>query len=81
MGPPRTRVRVVDAHIPIGPDGTNPVGAAHVFTAKVTVDDGLFLARNAPDGTAVRYTIESGPGAARSRLCRANPVRRASART
>jgi hypothetical protein len=51
----------VDANISIAPDGTNRVGAAHVFTAHVNVNDGTGFA-NAPNGTSIGFTIDSGPG-------------------
>jgi hypothetical protein len=55
--------RFVDANIQISPNGVNRVGATHTFTAHVNVNDGLgggFV--NAPDGTAISFTIDSGPG-------------------
>jgi len=54
-------LRVVDATIQIGPSATNPVGAAHTFTAHVNVNNGSGFA-NAPDGTSIGFTIASGPG-------------------
>jgi uncharacterized repeat protein (TIGR01451 family) len=50
------------ASIQITPSATNPVGATHTFTAHVSVDSGLGPA-NAPDGTQISFTIDSGPGA------------------
>jgi hypothetical protein len=55
---------VVDAQISITPNGTNRVGQTHTFTAHVSVNDGSgagFV--NAPDGTAISFTKDSGPGA------------------
>jgi hypothetical protein len=52
---------VVDANIQITPNGTNPVGATHTFTAHVNVNDGSGFT-NAPDGTQISFTIDSGPG-------------------
>ena len=52
---------MVDANIQITPNGTNPVGTTHTFTAHVNVNDGTGFA-NAPAGTHVGFTIDSGPG-------------------
>ena len=53
---------VVDANIQISPNtDANPVGATHVFTGHVNVNDGNGFA-NAPDGTQISFTIDSGPG-------------------
>ena len=52
----------LDANIQIGPSATNPVGVAHTFTAHVNVNNGTGFV-NAPDGTAISFTIVSGPGA------------------
>jgi hypothetical protein len=55
-------LQVVDANIQITPQlATNPVGANHVFTGHVNVNDGSGPA-NAPDGTQISFTIDSGPG-------------------
>jgi hypothetical protein len=54
-------LNVVDANIQITPNGTNPVGATHVFTAHVNVNNGTGFV-NAPDGTSISFTIDSGPG-------------------
>src|SRR5262249_5134549 len=44
----------VDANIQISPNGTNPVGANHVFTAHVNVNDGSGAGfQPAPDGTQI----------------------------
>jgi hypothetical protein len=51
----------VDANIQITPDGTNRVGATHTFTAHVAINTGSGFS-NAPDGTAISFTIDSGPG-------------------
>ncbi len=54
----------VDANIQISPNGVNRVGDAHTFTAHVNVNAGQgagFV--NAPDGTQISFTIDSGPGA------------------
>jgi hypothetical protein len=56
-------LQVVDANISITPNGTNRVGASHTFTAHVNVNDGSgagFV--NAPDGTQISFSIDSGPG-------------------
>ena len=56
-------LRVVDANIQITPPlATNPVGTNHVFTGHVNVNDGSGPV-NAPDGTQISFTIDSGPGA------------------
>jgi hypothetical protein len=52
---------VVDARISITPNGTNVVGDPHEFTAKVEVNSGTGFV-NAPAGTQVTFTIDSGPG-------------------
>jgi hypothetical protein len=55
--------RFVDANIQITPSGTNPVGATHTFTGHVNVNTGNgagFV--NAPNGTQISFTIDSGPG-------------------
>ena len=52
----------VHANIQISPNtDANPVGATHVFTGHVNVNDGNGFA-NAPDGTQISFTIDSGPG-------------------
>ncbi len=53
---------VVDANIQISPNGVNRVGQSHVFTAHVNVNGGTGFV-NAPDGTQISFTIDSGPGA------------------
>jgi len=53
----------VDANIQITPQSdTNPVGATHTFTGHVNVNPGTGFV-NAPDGTQISFTIDSGPGA------------------
>ena len=52
---------VVDANIQITPNGVNPIGKTHTFTAHVNVNDGNG-SMNAPDGTQISFTIDSGPG-------------------
>jgi hypothetical protein len=53
----------VDANIQITPPSdTNPVGTNHVFTAHVNVNAGNGSFVNAPDGTSISFTIDSGPG-------------------
>ena len=54
----------VDANIQITPNGTNPVGATHTFTGHVNINagDGAGFV-NAPNGTQISFTIDSGPGA------------------
>jgi hypothetical protein len=54
-------LRVVDANIQIAPSATNRVGSPHVFTGHVNVNDGTGFV-NAPDGTSISFTINSGPG-------------------
>jgi uncharacterized repeat protein (TIGR01451 family) len=52
----------VDANIQINPPSAiNPVSTNHVFTAHVNVNDGTGFA-NAPNGTQISFTIDSGPG-------------------
>jgi uncharacterized repeat protein (TIGR01451 family) len=56
-------LQVVDANIQITPNGINHVGQTHTFTAHVNVNDGSgngFV--NAPAGTQINFTIDSGPG-------------------
>src|SRR5262249_32763553 len=48
--------------IQISPNGTNPVGTTHTFTAHVNVSDGSGGFVNAPAGTPISFTIDSGPG-------------------
>src|SRR6266511_397579 len=53
----------VDANIQIAPLlATNPTGVSHVFTAHVSVNTGTGGYVNAPDGTSISFTIDSGPG-------------------
>ena len=52
----------VDANIQVGPSATNPVGATHTFTAHVNVNSGPGGFVNAPAGTPISFTIDSGPG-------------------
>ena len=59
-------LQVVDANIQITPNGVNRVGQTHTFTAHVNVNDGTGFV-NAPDGTQISFTIDSGPGAFTSR--------------
>ena len=55
-------LRVVDANIQITPPtATNRVGQTHTFTAHVNVNDGTGFV-NAPAGTSISFTINSGPG-------------------
>jgi len=54
-------LRIVDANIQISPNGTNRVGQTHTFTGHVNVNDGTGSA-NAPDGTLISFSIDSGPG-------------------
>jgi RTX calcium-binding nonapeptide repeat (4 copies) len=54
-------LRVVDANIQITPNGVNRVGQPHTFMGHVNVNDGTGFV-NAPDGTQISYTIDSGPG-------------------
>ncbi len=52
----------VDANIQITPTtAINPTSTNHVLTAHVNVDNGSGFA-NAPDGTQISFTIETGPG-------------------
>jgi uncharacterized repeat protein (TIGR01451 family) len=56
-------LRVVDANIQITPaTGVNLLSQNHTLTAHVNVNDGAGLA-NAPAGTAISFSIVSGPGA------------------
>jgi hypothetical protein len=53
----------VDANIQITPQlATNPVGVNHVFTGHVNINTGTGGYVNAPDGTQISFTIDSGPG-------------------
>ena len=54
-------LQVVDANVSITPNGTNPVGTTHTFTGHVNVNDGTGFV-NAPAGTTITFTIDSGPG-------------------
>jgi hypothetical protein len=54
-------LQVVDANVSITPNGTNPVNTTHTFTGHVNVNDGSGSA-NAPAGTQITFTIDSGPG-------------------
>lgn len=60
--------RYVNANIQISPDGINQVGEPHVITAHVNVDNGSGVA-NAPAGTVIEFTIESGPGSLSAPSC------------
>ena len=53
----------VDANIQITPNGVNRVGQTHTFTAHVNINagDGNGFV-NAPNGTQISFTIDSGPG-------------------
>jgi uncharacterized repeat protein (TIGR01451 family) len=54
--------RVVDANIEITPaNATNAIGTNHTLTAHVRVNDGSGY-KDAPAGTAITFTIVSGPG-------------------
>jgi uncharacterized repeat protein (TIGR01451 family) len=60
----------VDANIQITPPtAINPVSTNHVLTAHVNVNVGGTSFANAPDGTQISFTIDSGPGS----LTTANP--------
>ena len=63
---------MVDANISITPNGVNRVGDTHTFTAHVNVNDGTGFV-NAPDGTQISFTIDSGPGTLHDRRIRARP--------
>jgi uncharacterized repeat protein (TIGR01451 family) len=53
----------VDANIQITPaSAINPISTNHVLTAHVNVNNGSGAFGNAPDGTQISFTIESGPG-------------------
>jgi hypothetical protein len=55
-------LRVVDANIQINPPtANNPVGTNHTLTGHVNVDTGGGFV-NAPAGTAINFSIVSGPG-------------------
>jgi hypothetical protein len=51
----------VDANIQVGPDGVNLINHPHTFTGHVNVNDGTGYG-NAPAGTLISFTIDSGPG-------------------
>ncbi|HXL42746.1 MAG TPA: hypothetical protein VN960_01670, partial [Gaiellaceae bacterium] len=53
----------VDAKISITPSGVNPLGATHTFTGHVEINAGNGSWVNAPNGTSISFTIDSGPGA------------------
>jgi uncharacterized repeat protein (TIGR01451 family) len=62
-------LRVVDANIQITPPtATNRVGQTHTFTAHVNVNDGTGFA-NAPAGTVITFTKDSGPGTLAGSQC------------
>ena len=52
----------VDANIQIAPNGVNRIGQTHTFTAHVNVDSGTGGSQNAPAGTVITFTKDSGPG-------------------
>ena len=54
-------LQVVDANIQITPERREPGRSNHTFTAHVNVNDGTGFV-NAPDGTPISFTIDSGPG-------------------
>src|SRR3954462_1447918 len=55
-------LQVVDANIQISPlQATNPVGTNHTLTGHVNVNSGAGFV-NAPDGTLITFSIQSGPG-------------------
>ena len=74
-------LQVVDANIQITPNGVNRVGQTHTFTAHVNVNDGSGFV-NAPDGTQISFTIDSGPGSFTSaNPCTTSPAAPAPARS
>ena len=50
-----------DANVRIAASGTSEVGITRMLTAHVNVCDGSG-SHPAPDGTAIAFTIDSGPG-------------------
>jgi uncharacterized repeat protein (TIGR01451 family) len=55
-------LQVIDANIQVSPlQATNPVGANDLLNAQVYVNDGTGFV-DAPDGTQISFTIDSGPG-------------------
>src|SRR3954454_12471964 len=55
-------LQVVDANIQISPlQATNRVGTNHTLTGHVNVNSGAGFV-NAPDGTLITFSIQSGPG-------------------
>jgi uncharacterized repeat protein (TIGR01451 family) len=59
---PCESLQVVDASIQITPaSAINPISTNHVLTAHASVNGGSGFA-NAPDGTQISFTIDSGPG-------------------
>jgi len=60
----------VDANISITPaSAINPVGKSHVLTAHVNVNNGSGSFSNAPDGTQISFTLDSGPGSLSNATC------------
>jgi hypothetical protein len=58
----------VDANISISPNGVNRVNQPHTLTAHVNVNDGSSFV-NAPDGTSISFTVDSGPGTVTPTTC------------
>jgi hypothetical protein len=61
----------VNAKISIGNDGTNAVGSPHTVTGHVFVDPGTGFI-DAPDGTVINFSIQSGPGNLSASSCTVN---------
>jgi hypothetical protein len=60
----QTIVAALDANIQITPaTATNRVGTSHTLTGHVNVSTDNTNFTNAPDGTTINFTIDSGPGA------------------
>ena len=61
---------VVDARIEIEADGVNQVGADHTLSASVMIDAGNGAGLvPAPDGTAIDFNLENGPGTLSATNC------------
>ena len=62
------QIEAVDANVSITQSGVNRVTQSHTLTAHVNVNDGTGFA-NAPDGTPISSTVDTGPGGLTSATC------------